>query len=65
MVAGHHGSLKTGELELPPPGDERMPADGLNMPTAANCLEPAATIPEEYRVPADEYETLDDEHFQY
>ena len=65
VVAGHHGSLKTGELELPPPGDDRMPASGLRMPTATNCLEPADTIPESYRVPSNEYETLDDGHYQY
>ena len=65
VVAGHHDSLKTGELELPLPGDERMPADGMKIPTATNCLEPAGTIPEECRVPTDEYEPLGDEHYQH
>ena len=65
VVAGHHDSLKTGELELPLPGDDRMPAGGLRMPTATNCLEPAGTIPAPYRVSSSEYEKLDDDHYQY
>ena len=65
VVAGHHDSLKTGELELPLPGDDRMPASGLRMPTATNCLEPADTIPESYRVTSSEYEELGDDHYQY
>ena len=65
VVAGHHDSLKTGELELPLPGDDRMPANGLRMPTATNCLEPADTIPESYRVTSSEYEELGDDHYQY
>ena len=65
VVAGHHDSLKTGALELPLPGDDRMPASGLRMPTATNCLEPADTIPESYRVSSNEYEELGDDHYQY
>ena len=65
VVAAHHNSLKTGALELPLPGDDRMPADGLKMPTATNCLEPADTIHESYRVSSSEYEELGDEHHQY
>ena len=65
VVAGHHDSLKTGELELPLPGDDRMPAGGLRIPTETNCLEPADTIPESCRVPSSEYEKLDEDHYQY
>lgn len=65
VVAVHHDSLNTRELELPLPGDERLSADGLSMPTAAACLEPAASIPDEYRVPNEEYEQLGDDHHQY
>ena len=65
VIAAAHDRLRTGELELPMPGDERLPTDGLTMPTAVDCLEPAASIPEEYRVETDEYEVLPQDHFQY
>ena len=42
-----------------------MPADGMKIPTAANCLESADTIPEKYREPTDEYEALYDERYQH
>ena len=47
------------------PGDERLPTDGLTMPTAADCLDPASSIPAEYRMATDEYEALPEDHFQY
>ena len=65
VIAAAHDQLRTGELELPMPGDERLPTDGLTMPTAADCLDAASSIPEEYRVATHEYEELPDDHFQY
>ena len=53
VVAAAHDRLRTGELKLPMPGDDRLPTDGLTMPTAADCFEPASSIPAEYRVPTD------------
>ena len=47
------------------PGDERLPTDGLTMPTAVGCLDPTSSIPAEYRVTTDEYEELPEDHFQY
>ena len=47
------------------PGDERLPTDGLTMPTAVDCLDPARPIPAEYRTATDEYEGLPEDHFQY
>ena len=65
VVAAAHDRLRTGELELPMPGDGRLSTDGLTMPTAADCLEPANSIPAECRVPTDAYEVLPEDHFQY
>ena len=35
VIAAAHDRLRTGKLELPMPGDERLPTDGLAMPTAS------------------------------
>ena len=35
------------------------------MPTATDCLETADAVPDEYRMPTDEYEPLGDDHYQY
>ena len=47
------------------PGDDRLPTDGLTIPTAADCLETASSFIAEYRVPTDAYEALSEDHFQY
>ena len=53
VVAAAHDRLRTGGLKLPMPSDDRLPTDGLTMPTAADCFEPASSIPAEYRMPTD------------
>ena len=65
VIAAAHDRLRTGELELPMPGDERLPTDKLTMPTAVDYLDPASSIPEEYRVATGEYEEPSEDHFQY
>ena len=46
-------------------GDKRLSTDGLTMPTAVDCLDPASSIPVEYRTATDEYEALPEDHLQY
>ena len=68
VVAAHHNSLKIGELELPLPGDERMPTDGIKMPTATNNKLPGAGRHNPRGLQgADrrEYEQLGVDHYQY